>query len=120
MFQGRESEQRRQIVVWLPSTEIDNRSVAVVGTVLDEDRHITLREMEAETRIPQTTVHRILTEHVFKKKGAVWQVPYALTDMQEQIHLKIVQEHLKWFRREGEDLLNQIIAVHETRIVFQI
>ncbi len=43
-------------------------------------------------------------------------MPHALTDAQKQTHLKIVQEHLKQFRRERENFLNQIIVISETWI----
>ncbi len=59
-------------------------------------------------------VAHIFTEQVFKKKLAGRWVSRALTETQKQTHLKIVQEHLKWFRREGENFFNQIIAIDET------
>ncbi len=62
-----------------------------------------------------TTVCCILIEHSFKKKVVVWWVPHALIYVQKQKSLKIGQEHLKWFRR-GENFLNQIIVIDETRI----
>ncbi len=54
-----------------PSIVVDNTSIAIVATVLDKDHHVMVKEKEVETGIPQTTVHRILTEHLFKKKVAV-------------------------------------------------
>ncbi len=74
-----------------------------------------VREIQAETGIPQTAVHCILSKHLFKNKVAVWSVLHALTDIQKRTCLKIPQEHLKWFRR-GEHFLNRIIAFNETWI----
>ncbi len=82
-----------------PSTAIDNTSIVIVATVHDKNWCATTRESETETEIPGTTVHCILTEHLFKKKVAVWWVPHALTETQKQTRLKITQEHLKWFKR---------------------
>ncbi len=75
-----------------------------------------VREIEAETGILRTTVHRNLTEHLFKKKGTVWWVPHAQTDVQRQTRLEIAQKHyLKCFRK-GDNFLNWIIATDETWI----
>ncbi len=55
-----------------PSTMIDNASIAIVAAALNEDQCIKVRDLEAETEIPQTTVHCILTKHLLKKTVAVW------------------------------------------------
>ncbi len=81
------------------------------GNVKYETFIVGLREIEVETGIPPSTVHSILTEHLFKEKVAVWWKPQALTGTQKQTRLKIAQEHLKWFRRKRENLLNRIIAI---------
>ncbi len=47
-----------------------------------------------------------------EKKKFGWWVPYALIDTQKQIYLKIVQEHLKRFKK-GENFLNRIVAIEE-------
>ncbi len=72
------------------STVINNTSIAIVATVFDKDQCVTVREIETETGIPQTKVHRILTEHLFKKKVAAWWVPNSLTNVQKETHLKIM------------------------------
>ncbi len=53
-----------------PSTAIDYTSIAIVTAVFDKDWYIMVRvrEIKAGTRILRTTVHHILTEHLFKKK----------------------------------------------------
>ncbi len=43
-----------------------------------------VRETEAEIGIPQTIVHYILTEHLFKKKVAAQWEPHALIGTQKQ------------------------------------
>ncbi len=49
------------------TTAIDNKSIGIVTTVLDKGRRIMVREIEAKSGIPQTTVRQILTQHLFKK-----------------------------------------------------
>ncbi len=78
-----------------PSTAIDNTSIATVATMLNEDGCATVREIKAESGIPKTTVHCILTKHLFKKKVVVWCVPHSLKDTQKQTRLKITREYLK-------------------------
>ncbi len=100
MFQGREVSTEDNPQFGCSATAIDNVSIAIVTPVLDKGR---VRNIEVETGIAQTTVHCILTEHLCKNKVAAWWVAHALTDTQKQTHLEIVQEHLKQFRREGEN-----------------
>ncbi|EFN76541.1 Putative uncharacterized protein FLJ37770, partial [Harpegnathos saltator] len=46
-----------------PSTvTADNTNASIIATLLDEDRRITVREIEAETGISKTSAHRILTQ----------------------------------------------------------
>ncbi len=77
------------------STVIDRTNIAIVAPVLDKHQYVMIREIGAETRIPQTTVHHILTEHLFKKNVAVWWVSHALIDTLKQTCLEITQEYLK-------------------------
>ncbi len=78
-----------------PSTASGNTNTDIFATVLDEDKYAMVREIEAKTVMPQTTLHHILTEYLFKTKvGECW-VPHTLTDTQKQTCLEIMQEYLK-------------------------
>ncbi len=46
-----------------PSTGI-NTSIIIITTVHDKDWCVMVRETEAETGIPRTAIHRILTEYL--------------------------------------------------------
>ncbi len=62
---------------------INNPRIAIFNAVLAKDQFIMVKKIEAETGIPRSTVHRILTELLFKKKVAVRWVPHALIDTQK-------------------------------------
>ncbi len=49
-------------------TAINNISIAIVATILDEDQRVMVTEIETETEILRTTVHHILTEHFCSRK----------------------------------------------------
>ncbi len=61
-----------------PSTTIGNTLTAIVSTLLDEDRWITVWEMEWVFGILKTVIHHILTKYLMKKKVAVWWIPHML------------------------------------------
>ncbi len=46
-----------------PCTAFDNTSIAFIAIVFNEDWCVMVREMDAETGIPQTTIYSILIEH---------------------------------------------------------
>ncbi|EFN81228.1 hypothetical protein EAI_03461, partial [Harpegnathos saltator] len=51
-----------------PSTvTADDTNASIIATLLDEDRRITVREIEAETGISKTSAHRILTQVLGKR-----------------------------------------------------
>ncbi|XKL68252.1 hypothetical protein PGB90_003743 [Kerria lacca] len=52
-----------------PSTVIaDNTNAAIIAALLDEDRRITVREIEEETGISKSSAQRIPTSVLGKKK----------------------------------------------------
>ncbi len=59
------------------SATIDNTLIAVVSTLLDEDRQMMVQEIEGALGIPKTTIHRILNEYLMKKFVAWW-IPHML------------------------------------------
>ncbi len=100
----------------IPHQRLPIQALVLSPQYSDKDQCVVAREIEAEIGIRRIIVHHILTEHLLKKKVAEWWVPHVLTDTQKQTCLEITREHLKRFRREGENFLNLIIAVEETGI----
>ena len=56
------------------------QNIASVEDIILRDRRVTMSEIEEETQIPHSTVHRIVTEDLgLSKKSARW-VPRLLTE----------------------------------------
>ncbi len=58
-------------------------NAVIVETMLDEDRRMTIREMEAESGISRTSLHRILTDILQKCKILAQWVPHFLNAEQK-------------------------------------
>jgi transposase len=64
-----------------PKTSTDERSVKLVADFLAEDRRATCEEISQATGISPTSVFRILTNDLQKRKICTQWVPYCLTDI---------------------------------------
>ncbi len=94
----------------------DSTNAVIVETVLDKDRRMTIREMEAESRIFRTSLHRILTDVLQKHKISARWVPHFLSVEQKADRMHITQDLLTRYRNEGESFLKRIITIDETWI----
>ncbi len=77
-----------------PSTIIGNTSIAIMSTLLNEDRGVTVWEMEGGQVYQKNTIHHILIEYLTKKKVAVLWVPHLLFPVQKQHHMELGQKHV--------------------------
>lgn len=99
-----------------PAVTVDNTNASIIATLLDEDRRITVREIEAETGISKTSAQRILTQMLGKRKVAARWVPHFLSAEQKATRSEIARELLARYENEGETFLGRIIAIDETWI----
>jgi hypothetical protein len=81
---------------------------------LAEDRRVTCEEISQGTRISPTTVLRILTNDLQKRKICARWVPHYLTAEQKQKFLEIVTLLKQTLNVEGQAFLYQIAAIDET------
>ncbi len=65
--------------------ETNNKTVRAV---IDDDRHLSTRTLEALLHIPQMIIHRILVEKLEMMRVASTRVPHMLTSGQTQIHVE--------------------------------
>lgn len=75
-----------------------------------------MREIENETGISKSSVHRILTEILQKRKIAARWVPHFLSPVQKDTRKDICRELLSRYENEKETFLDRIIAIDETWI----
>ncbi|CAK9833797.1 Protein GVQW3 [Anthophora retusa] len=95
------------------STVRDEKNVQKVAEILRNDRYASTRLIEELTGIPKTTVHRILTENLGKRKICSRFVPHSLTDDQKDCRV----EHCRDMQRSAArdpDFMSCIVTGDET------
>ncbi len=94
----------------------DSTNGVIVETMLNEDRRMTIREMEVESGICRTSLHRILINVLQKHKISAWWVPHFLSMEQKADRMRIAQDMLTRYRNESESFLKCIITIDKTWI----
>ncbi|KAI4466432.1 mariner mos1 transposase-like protein [Holotrichia oblita] len=79
----------------------DNTNTAIVATLIDEDRRMTVREVAAATGISKSSVDRIITEILQKRKIAA----HFLSPDQKATRQDICRELLSRYENQGETFL---------------
>ncbi|KAL1132425.1 hypothetical protein AAG570_010380 [Ranatra chinensis] len=96
-----------------PKTATDERGVKLVADFIGEDRRVTCDEISYCTGISPTSVYRILTEVLHKRKVCSCWVPDCLTAEQKKKRLDIATCLKTRFDIEGEAFLFRIIVIDE-------
>jgi len=98
-----------------PSTSIIATNVDAVCEMIEQDRHITYREIQTSLGIDMKAIHTILHDHL-----SVWKLcshwTHNLTKAQKQVHVKWSKETLKKFNRGRSNLIYNIVTRDETWI----
>ena len=97
-----------------PRTVRTDVSRAIIQQCLENDRRWSLQELATETGIDQATVHKILRHDLHMRKIAAKWVPHALTEQQKWTRYETCRVNLERYEREGDIMLNRIIAIDET------
>ncbi|PSN46608.1 hypothetical protein C0J52_17801, partial [Blattella germanica] len=97
-----------------PRTVRTDVSRAVIHQCLENDRRWSLQELATETGIDQATVLTILRHDLHLRKIAAKWVPHALTEQQKWNRYETCRVNLERYEREGDIMLNRIIAIDET------
>ncbi|KAI6651433.1 Transposase [Oopsacas minuta] len=84
-----------------------------VQTTLDEDRRITLQELEERVGISKATLHSIITEDLEISKVIARWVPKVLSKKQKRERVRVSKELLSRYNAE-EDFLDRIVTEDET------
>lgn len=86
----------------------------LVADALEKDRRATCEELAETTGIPPTSVYRILTNDLEKRKISARWIPHCLTAEQQQRRLENATVLKQRFDVEGQIFLNRIVAIDET------
>jgi len=97
-----------------PKTSTDEGSVKPVADFLAQDLQATCEEISQATGISPTSVFRILTKDLQKRKICVQWAPHCLTAEQEPKGLEIATLLKQKFNVEGQAFLYRIVAIDET------
>ena len=99
-----------------PVTAMDNTSVVIVSTLLEEDQCKSCEEIAHEANMSTAFVFRIVTQTLQKRKVAAKCVPHQLSEEQKAARKRVTEEMLRHYDAEGEQFLNRIVAIDETWI----
>lgn len=99
-----------------PTSQRSQANIDAVNELIQEDRHITVREISSLLDISTGTVHTIITKDLNKRYVSSKWVPRFLTIEQKQARLDASMEFLENFEEYGEDWLFSIVTEDETWI----
>ncbi len=73
---------------------ITETNINTILTVIDDDRHLSTRDLETFLHIPWMIIHPILTEKLEMMHIALTKVPHMLTSSQMRIHVESTSKFL--------------------------
>lgn len=97
-----------------PAAAMDDYYVDKVKECVDKDRRMTCEEIASEVGVSHSSVYRILTERLGMKKISARWVPHCLTKEQIEDRLRVAQNLLERYEKEGESFISRIVAIDET------
>jgi hypothetical protein len=98
-----------------PEAATDDTSMVIISTLL-EDQRKSSEETAHEANMSTTSVFRIVTQILQKRKVAAKWVPHQLNKEQKAAHKRVAEGLLRHYETEGEQFLNRIVAIDETWI----
>lgn len=96
-----------------PSTTTTPDNVERVRVAIEQDRRLTVRELEDDLGIPKSTIWRILTEHLAMTRVCAKFIPKLLSEQQKNLRLEIAQDNLESINSD-ENLLKKVITGDES------
>ncbi|KAK3792163.1 hypothetical protein RRG08_055425 [Elysia crispata] len=97
-----------------PVTACGDANISKVLVSLSDDRRKTCEEISTETSMSRTSVFKVLTNKLNKKKKFSKWVPRLLTDEQKESRVNFSRNFLRRFQTEQNDFLGRIITGDET------
>jgi len=82
-----------------PFTSVVATNIDAVHEMIERDRHITYREIQAYLGIDMKAMHTILHDHLSIRKLCSRWIPHNLTEAQKQARVKWSKEMLNKFNR---------------------
>lgn len=101
-----------------PTSVRDEHTLMFVKKMVEEDPHITTREINERTDIALGTVQRILRDDLDLRKASARWVPYLLTDAQKQQRVHCSKQLFQMFGPDGPKRLCDVVTGDETSVNF--
>ncbi|GFR87327.1 transposase [Elysia marginata] len=104
-----------------PKSCVNEQTIASTKKDIDEDPHISVRELSDTNGLSYGTVHTIITEHLrIRKRYVPDGYPHLLTVDQKRERVRCATELLNMFEPNGPKRLSDIVTSDETRFPFFI
>ena len=95
---------------------LTEKNVATVKTLIEEDAHYTMQEIEELSGIHSSSVLKILRERLGLRKICVRWVPHLLTDKQKQSRVGLASQVIEKYDKCDPRRLEEIVTGDETWI----
>jgi len=95
---------------------VNPKNIDAVRKMIEEDRHVTYREIEASCGISKTAIQSILQEHLAVKKICSRWIPHNLTEAQKDARVSWCKEMRKKFKLGTAKSVYNIVTGDETWI----
>ena len=99
-----------------PVSVLTEKKVASVKTLIEEDAHYTVQEIEELSGIHSSSVLRILRERLWLHKICAQWVPHLLTDEQKQSRVRLASQVIEKYDKCDPRRLEEIVTDDETWI----
>ncbi|CAF4267146.1 unnamed protein product, partial [Rotaria sordida] len=96
-----------------PVTETTLDNIEEIRSIINDDPHVTIAELQEHTGLSYGTVHRILSDHLELRKITARYIPKQLMDYQRNERVRICKENLSKFT-EGGWRLSDVITGDES------
>lgn len=96
-----------------PITEATSENIEEVRSLITDDPHITIEEIEVQTSLSHGTIQRIVSDHLNLRKMTARYVPKHLTDSQRAERVRICKENLAKFE-DGTWRLYDVVTGDES------
>ncbi|GFS06302.1 transposase [Elysia marginata] len=101
-------------------SSVNEQIIASTKKNIDEDPHISVRELSDTNGLSYGTVHTIITEHLRMKKVCARWITHSLTVDQKRERVRCATELLNLFEPHGPKRLSNIVTGDETWFPFFI
>jgi histone-lysine N-methyltransferase SETMAR len=81
-----------------PITETTSENIELIESIINDDPHVTIEELEVQTDLSHGTIQRIISDHLNLRKITARYVPKHLTDSQRAERVRVCKENLARFK----------------------